>query len=67
MRVLTAIGLCDEHAAQAYKANANTNFKVLPGSIGAEKHQFVDPAPQNVRTHGTDRDLTAVSISTSEW
>ncbi|KAJ5923775.1 S-adenosyl-L-methionine-dependent methyltransferase [Penicillium verhagenii] len=40
MRVLTAIGLCDEVDAQLYAANDKTCFKILPGSIGAEKHHF---------------------------
>jgi hypothetical protein len=39
MRVLTAIGLCDEVGNQLYAANERTRFKILPGSIGAEKHQ----------------------------
>ncbi|KAL8707413.1 MAG: hypothetical protein Q9220_007558 [cf. Caloplaca sp. 1 TL-2023] len=40
MRVLTAIGLCDEVGIQTYAPNARTHFKILPGSIGAEKHHF---------------------------
>ncbi|KAL8951243.1 MAG: hypothetical protein Q9222_002771 [Ikaeria aurantiellina] len=40
MRVLTAIGLCDELGVQAYGSNAKTEFKIHPGSIGAEKHHF---------------------------
>jgi hypothetical protein len=39
MRVLTAIGLCDEVGNQLYAANERTRFKILPGSIAAEKHQ----------------------------
>jgi len=41
MRVLAPIGLCDEVGPQTYAANANTRFRDLPGSIGAEKHQYV--------------------------
>lgn len=40
LRVLTAIGLCDEVGNQRYAANDNTRFKILPGSIAAEKHHF---------------------------
>ncbi|KAJ5594911.1 uncharacterized protein N7459_001119 [Penicillium hispanicum] len=40
MRVLTAIGLCAEVGNQLYAANENTKFKILPGSIAAEKHHF---------------------------
>ncbi|KAF7718265.1 Uncharacterized protein PECH_002080 [Penicillium ucsense] len=40
MRVLTAIGLCDEAGSQLYAANHRTHFKILPGSIAAEKHHF---------------------------
>ncbi|KAJ5173353.1 hypothetical protein N7492_005946 [Penicillium capsulatum] len=40
MRVLTAIGLCDEVDHELYAANDKTRFKVLPGSIAAEKHHF---------------------------
>ncbi|KAJ5720455.1 O-methyltransferase [Penicillium malachiteum] len=40
MRVLTAVGLCDELGNQLYAANDKTRFKVLPGSIAAEKHHF---------------------------
>ncbi|KAJ6008469.1 hypothetical protein N7540_012445 [Penicillium herquei] len=40
MRVLTAVGLCDELGNQLYAANEKTRFKVLPGSIAAEKHHF---------------------------
>ncbi|KAJ5716130.1 hypothetical protein N7493_008041 [Penicillium malachiteum] len=40
MRVLTAIGLCDELGNQLYAANDKTRFKILPGSIAAEKHHF---------------------------
>ncbi|KAJ5089736.1 hypothetical protein N7532_008420 [Penicillium argentinense] len=40
LRVLTAIGLCDEVGTQLYAANKNTHFKILPGSIAAEKHHF---------------------------
>jgi hypothetical protein len=39
MRVLTAIGLCDEVGSEQYAANDKTRFKILPGSIAAEKHQ----------------------------
>lgn len=39
MRVLTAIGLCDEVGIELYAANERTRFKILPGSIAAEKHQ----------------------------
>lgn len=39
MRVLTAIGLCDEIGNELYAANDKTRFKILPGSIAAEKHQ----------------------------
>lgn len=42
MRVLTAIGLCDEVGNQLYAANERTRFKILPGSIAAEKHQYVN-------------------------
>lgn len=41
MRVLTAIGLCDEVGNETYAANEKTHFKILPGSIAAEKHQYV--------------------------
>lgn len=41
MRVLTAIGLCDEVVTQAYAANEKTHFKTTPGAIAAEKHQYV--------------------------
>ncbi|UNI14259.1 hypothetical protein JDV02_000906 [Purpureocillium takamizusanense] len=40
MRVLAPIGLCDEVGPQTYASNVNTRFRVLPGSIGAEKHHF---------------------------
>ncbi|KAJ5093722.1 hypothetical protein N7456_009583 [Penicillium angulare] len=40
MRVLSAIGLCDEVGNQLYAANDKTRFKILPGSIAAEKHHF---------------------------
>ncbi|KAE8343044.1 hypothetical protein BDV24DRAFT_129606 [Aspergillus arachidicola] len=40
MRVLTAIGLCDEVGNETYAANEKTHFKILPGSIAAEKHHF---------------------------
>ncbi|KAB8274790.1 S-adenosyl-L-methionine-dependent methyltransferase [Aspergillus minisclerotigenes] len=40
MRVLTAIGLCDEVGNESYAANDKTRFKILPGSIAAEKHHF---------------------------
>ncbi|KAE8391474.1 S-adenosyl-L-methionine-dependent methyltransferase [Aspergillus alliaceus] len=40
MRVLTAIGLCDEVENETYAANEKTHFKILPGSIAAEKHHF---------------------------
>ncbi|KAJ5195606.1 S-adenosyl-L-methionine-dependent methyltransferase [Penicillium cinerascens] len=40
LRVLTAIGLCDEIDNQLYAANESTHFKILPGSIAAEKHHF---------------------------
>lgn len=40
MRVLTAIGLCDEVGNERYAANDKTRFKILPGSIAAEKHHF---------------------------
>ncbi|KAF7586328.1 hypothetical protein BBP40_009056 [Aspergillus hancockii] len=40
MRVLTAIGLCDEVDNETYTANEKTHFKILPGSIAAEKHHF---------------------------
>ncbi|OGM48243.1 O-methyltransferase [Aspergillus bombycis] len=40
MRVLTAVGLCDEVRNETYAANEKTHFKVLPGSIAAEKHHF---------------------------
>ncbi len=43
MRVLTIIGLCDETGYQTYAANAKTHFKIQPGSIGAEKHQYESP------------------------
>lgn len=41
MRVLTAIGLCDEVGNETYAANEKTHFKILAGSIAAEKHQYV--------------------------
>ncbi|KAJ5646966.1 S-adenosyl-L-methionine-dependent methyltransferase [Penicillium lividum] len=41
MRVLSVVGLCDEVDNQLYAANDKTRFKVLPGSIAAEKHQCV--------------------------
>ncbi|KAJ5541027.1 hypothetical protein N7494_006103 [Penicillium frequentans] len=40
MRMLTAIGFCDEVGYQLYAANDKTRFKILPGSIAAEKHHF---------------------------
>ncbi len=40
MRVLTAIGLCDEIGSQTYAANERTHLKIQEGSIGAEKHQY---------------------------
>ncbi|KAJ5759510.1 S-adenosyl-L-methionine-dependent methyltransferase [Penicillium odoratum] len=40
MRVLSAVGLCDEIDNQLYAANDKTRFKILPGSIAAEKHHF---------------------------
>lgn len=40
MRIITAIGLCDEVGPQTYSANEKTRFKILPGAIGAEKHQY---------------------------
>lgn len=43
MRVLTAVGLCDEVGYQTYAANPKSHFKVQQGSIGAEKHQYGCP------------------------
>ncbi|KAJ5643409.1 uncharacterized protein N7484_005916 [Penicillium longicatenatum] len=40
MRMLTAIGFCDEVGYQLYAANDKTRFKILPGSVAAEKHHF---------------------------
>lgn len=40
MRILTAIGLCDEVSSQTYAANERTHFKIREGSTGAEKHQY---------------------------
>lgn len=40
MRILTAIGLCDEIGSQTYAANERTHLKIQEGSIGAEKHQY---------------------------
>ncbi|KAJ6010878.1 hypothetical protein N7451_002290 [Penicillium sp. IBT 35674x] len=40
MRMLTAIGFCDEIGYQLYAANDKTRFKILPGSVAAEKHHF---------------------------
>ncbi|KAJ5168553.1 uncharacterized protein N7482_004147 [Penicillium canariense] len=40
IRILTAVGLCDEVGNQLYAANEWTRFKILPGSIAAEKHHF---------------------------
>lgn len=55
MRVLTAIGLCDEVGYQLYAANERTRFKILPGSIGAEKHQQVAVYSKHCTTSITDR------------
>lgn len=40
MRLVTLVGLCEEVGVQTYAASATTHFKIQPGSIGAEKHQY---------------------------
>ena len=48
MRLITLVGLCEEAGSQTYAANATTHFKIQPGSIGAEKHQY-DNSPFPLR------------------
>lgn len=40
MRVLTAIGLCDEVGVQSYTANEWTHYKIRRGTVGAGNHQY---------------------------
>lgn len=72
MRVLTAIGLCDEIGSQTYAANERTHSKIQEGSIGAEKHQydyhrcfFLSKVAAKSFNRWTDR--VAVSTSIFPW